>query len=158
MQLRTIADIRHSAMKGETVLLSQADEIHENFYDMFNQRFMCVTRLKQRSQGEDDEVKLTSGDNERELRVERLFYTNVAMGARIKPSRVDPAFQCIVVIKQSEVANTPAPFLNRFEKYTLSHQIMLEDLLQGYPSRLRNLLGNAMGKVCHLEVVFMIMS
>ena len=149
VQLNTIADIRHSAMKGETVLLSQADEIHENFYDMFNQHFMCVTRLKQRLQGEDEDVESNGDDSEGELCLERLFYTNVAMGAHIKPSRVDPAFQCIVVIKQSEVANTPAPFLNRFEKYTLSHAIMLEDLLQGYPSHLRNLLENAMDKVCH---------
>ena len=135
-------------MKGETVLLSQADEIHENFYDMFNQRFMCVTRLKQRPQGEDNEgVKLGHTHSQQELCLEKLFYTNVAMGAHVKPSQVDPSFQCIVVIKQSEVANTPAPFLNRFEKYTLSHEIMLEDLLQSYPAHLKNLLENAMKKV-----------
>ena len=136
-------------MKGETVLLSQADEIHENFYDMFNQRFMCVTRVKQHLHGEDEKVKSKSDDSEGELPLEKLFYTNVAMGAHVKPSRVDPAFQCIVVIKQSDVANTPAPFLNRFEKYTLSHKIMLEDLLQSYPSRLKKLLENALDKVCH---------
>ena len=142
--MNTIADIQHSATKGETVLLSQADEIHENFYDMFNQRFMCITR---RLQEEDDKLNLGGTNNEGELPLEKLFFTDVAIGDHIKRCRVDPNFQCIVVIKQSEVANTPAPFLNRFEKYTLTHEIMLDDLLQSYPSHLRSLLENALDKV-----------
>ena len=37
LQVNTIAQIRHSVAEGHTVLLSQTDEIHESFYDLFNQ-------------------------------------------------------------------------------------------------------------------------
>ena len=121
-----IAAIRHSAIQGHTVLLSQADEIHENFYDLFNQHF---TRINNPQHG-------------------IQYYANVAIGAHVKPSRVDPSFQCMVVIKESEVKCTPAPFLNRFEKYTLSHHILLQDLLTNYQPQLRQLIESAKVKVC----------
>ena len=121
-----IAAIRHSAIEGHTVLLSQADEIHENFYDLFNQHF---TRIHNPQHG-------------------IQYYANVAIGAHVKPSRVDPSFQCMIVIKESEVKDTPAPFLNRFEKYTLSHRILLQDLLMNYQPQLRHLIERAKVKVC----------
>ena len=67
----------------------------------------------------------------------------------MKPSRVDPHFQCVVVIKQSELHCTPAPFLNRFEKYALNHQSLLEDVLDSYPRRLRDLVCTAKNEVCN---------
>lgn len=121
-----IAAIRHSAIQGHTVLLSQADEIHENFYDLFNQHF---TRINNPQHG-------------------IQYYANVAIGAHVKPSRVDPSFQCMVVIKESEVKSTPAPFLNRFEKYTLSHHVLLQDLLTNYQPQLRHLIESSKAKVC----------
>ena len=124
-QINTIAAIRHSALKGHTVILSQTDEIHESFYDLFNQRFTCLHHHQDGKQ----------------------YYTNIAIGPHVKPSRVDPHFQCVVVIKQSELHCTPAPFLNRFEKYALNHQSLLEDVLDSYPRRLRDLVCTARNKV-----------
>ena len=65
----------------------------------------------------------------------------------MKPSQVDPHFQCVVVIKQSELHCTPAPFLNRFEKYALNHESLLEDVLDSYPRRLQDLVRISRDKV-----------
>lgn len=107
-KINTIAAIRHSAIEGHTAIMSQTDDIHESFYDLFNQRFRRID------------------DPEHGPR----YYTNIAIGAHLKPSRVHPNFQCVVVVKKSEVENTPAPFLNRFEKYLISHGNLLETILQ----------------------------
>ena len=110
-KVNTIAAIRHSAIEGHTVVMSQTDDIHESFYDLFNQRFRRID------------------DPEHGPR----YYTNIAIGAHLKPSRVHPNFQCVVVVKNSEVEDTPSPFLNRFEKYFISHGNLLETALQNLP-------------------------
>eukprot|EP00731_Ephydatia_muelleri_P021734 Em0014g325a len=109
-KINTIAAIRHSAFKGHTVIMIQTDDIHESFYDLFNLRFHRI-----------DDVH---GPR---------YYANIAIGAHSKPCRVHPEFQCVVVVKQSEVENTPTPFLNRFEKYRLSHHALLDAALSILP-------------------------
>lgn len=110
-KINTIAAIRHSAIEGHTVVMSQTDDIHESFYDMFNQRFRCIDDPKQGPR----------------------YYTNIAIGAHLKPIRVNSNFQCVVVVKKSELKNTPAPFLNRFEKYQISHGNLLGTIFQKCP-------------------------
>lgn len=110
-KINTIASIRHSAIQGHTVVMSQTDDIHESFYDLFNQRFRRIDDPKHGAR----------------------YYANIAIGSHSKPSRVHPNFQCVVVVKRSEVESTPAPFLNRFEKYLISHGSMLEAILQHLP-------------------------
>ena len=109
-------------------MLLQADEIQESFYDLFNQRFTSIDTPQ--------------GD--------KIFYAHVAIGASVKPCRVDPKFQCIVIVKESEVSDpalTPAPFLNRFEKYALSHKVLVESVLANLSSTLGKLFKNVMEKV-----------
>lgn len=126
-KINTIAAIRHSAMQGHTVIMSQTDDIHESFYDLFNQRFRCI---------DDPE------------RGSRRYYTNIAIGSHSKPSRVDPNFQCVVVLKRSEVDHTPAPFLNRFEKYQISYSSLFQKIKQSFPSNLAPVIQSAKEKVC----------
>lgn len=90
--------------------MSQTDSIHESFYDLFNQRFRRI-------------------DNPEGA----TFFANIAIGAHTKPCCVNPKFQCVIVIKQSEVGRTPAPFLNRFEKYSITYRGLLKALLQKLP-------------------------
>ena len=90
--------------------MAQTDDIHESFYDLFNQRFRRI----------DDDC-------------ETRYYANIAIGAHSKPCRVHREFQCVVVVKQSEVKNMPPPFLNRFEKYRLTHHALLEAALRMLP-------------------------
>ena len=108
--------------------MTQTDDIHESFYDLFNQRFR---RIDDPQEG-------------------ALYFTNIAIGAHLKPSRVDPNFQCVVVIKKSELQNTPAPFLNRFEKYCISYHSLLETALLHLPPCIRIIMEAAMGKVSML--------
>lgn len=124
MQINTIAAVRLSAAEGHTVILNQTDAIHESFYDLFNRRFHRI-------------------DSENGPR----FYANIAIGAHIKPCRIHPNFECIVVVKESDLATTPPPFLNRFEKYFLSYKTLLEAMLQKLPSCLRTVIETAQFKV-----------
>ncbi len=123
-QVNTIAAIRHSVTEGHTVVLSQTDSIHESFYDLFNRRF--------------HRIDAASGPR---------YYANIAIGAHIKPCRVHSDFDCVVVVKQSEVENIPPPFLNRFEKYYLSHELVLEATLCNVPPAMAAVLKAAMEKV-----------
>ena len=130
-QINTIANIRHSAFKGDTVLLCQTDRIHESFYDLFNQRFRCI---HDRIHGP-------------------RYYANIAIGAHSKPSRVEPTFQCVVVLKRSEIKDTPLPFLNRFEKYFLSYKAMLHVALGYLPPCLRIVVETGYTKVIGIPTV-----
>ena len=123
-QVNTIAAIRHSATEGHTVLMSQTDPIHESFYDLFNHRF--------------HRIDASSG---------RRFYANIAIGAHIKPCRIHHHFQCIVIVKKSELESIPPPFLNRFEKYLLSHKLLLEAALSRLPPFITRVIHVAKKKV-----------
>ena len=91
--------------------MSQTDDIHESFYDLFNQHFRRID------------------DPEGGPR----YFTNIAVGTRLKPFKVDQNFQCIVVVKESEIKNTPASFLSKFEKYYISHSNLLNVVLKELP-------------------------
>ena len=128
----TTAAIRHAAREGDTTIIFQAEEIQENFYDLFNQRFLSIN---------------TPGSNE------KLLFANVAMGTVIKPTRVNPSFNCAVIINNSEKFKTSKPFLNRFEKYDLSHEVLFKEALSCCQTHIKNMLLYAKGKVslvcCH---------
>ena len=111
--------------------MSQTDDIHESFYDLFNQRFRRID------------------DPEGGPR----YFTNISIGAHLKPSRVHQNFQCIVVVKESEIKNTPAPFLNRFEKYFISHKNLLTLSLDELPPCLRVMANVIHKKVSSLRLV-----
>ena len=130
-KINTIAAIRHSAIEGHTAVLSQTDDIHASFYDLFNQRFRRIV------------------DHE-----STRYFTNVAIGAHMKPSRVHSNFQCVVVMKRSEVDSTPAPFLNRFEKYLITHGSLLETFLQSLPPCMAIIVQAARDKVLFLTCFY----
>ena len=106
--------------------MSQTDDIHESFYDLFNLNFRKI---------DDPET-----GNAR-------YFTNISIGAHLKPSKVDLKFQCIVVVKESEIKNTPAPFLNRFEKYIISHTNLLDLVFDKLPPCLKVMAEMAYKKV-----------
>ena len=93
----------------------QTDEIHESFYELFNQRFRILD------------------DSDKGLR----FFTNISIGAHTKPCRVHPDFQCIVVVKKSELNKTPQPFLNRFEKFLFSYNAIYYSVFETNPPNMQ---------------------
>ncbi|CAF4439133.1 unnamed protein product, partial [Didymodactylos carnosus] len=62
----------------------------------------------------------------------RKIFSKVAIGPKTLDCVVHEQFQCIVHIKRSEMNEIPAPFLSRFQKYSLSindfYRIQLERL------------------------------
>lgn len=104
--------------------MNQTEEIHECFYDLFNLRFRAI---------------------------EENFYANVAIEGYIRPIPVHSDFQCIIVVKESKLKETPAPFLNRFEKYKLSHEETFESLFQEFPLCIQHVIKIAKKQVCMLS-------
>ena len=97
-ELRLISGVKFAALQGNLAVLSQTESINESFYDLFNQRFQAVT-------GRDGKVAL---------------YANIAVGGISRRSLVRPEFECVIHVKESDMEQLPAPFLNRFEKYRLT--------------------------------------
>lgn len=107
-QVSMISQTRFAMERGDAVIMSHSEAIHESFYDLFNQHFR---KFKEKS---------PTGE------VEVIYYTNIAVGADSRRCRVHPRFQCIVHLSAKEAERTPAPFLNRFEKYQVSMTDALE--------------------------------
>ena len=115
--------------------MNQTNDLHESFYDLFNQKFRKI-----------DDPDPTRGPH---------YYTNIAIGAHTKPCRVHPDFSCVVVVKQTEIGATPAPFLNRFEKYFISHEILLNTALNHLQPCVRIILETARLKVSYALILFL---
>ena len=135
-KINTIAAIMYSVTEGHTVVLYQTSDIHESFYTLFNQRFQRIDHPERGTR----------------------YYANIALGAYSQPSVVHPNFQCVVVVRQSEINTTPAPFLNRFEKYLLTHGSLLESLLYHLPPCISIVINAAKNKVCLCTVSNFIMT
>lgn len=103
-ELKVVAGVKYAALQGSTAVLSQTESINESFYDLFNLRFQAVSR--------------------REGGVG--LYANIAVGGMSRRSLIHPDFECVVHVNESELEHMPAPFLNRFEKYRLT----IDDVLQ----------------------------
>ena len=119
-----ISAIKHAAAEGKTVILSQADEIYESLYDLFNQSYKQVEDKKG-----------------------RRYYANIAIGSQSKPCRVDPNFQCIVHIHKSFVEYAPQKLLSRFEKFHVSQRDLLEASLCALPPCMQILVTSSIHKV-----------
>jgi hypothetical protein len=102
-RLRLVSGVKFAAMQGNFAILSQTEPVNESFYDLFNQRFH----------------EITAGDGKTTL------YANIAVGGISRRSLVQPKFECIIHVRESNMLEIPAPFLNRFEKYRLT----LDDVL-----------------------------
>ncbi|CAF1625327.1 unnamed protein product, partial [Adineta ricciae] len=94
---------------GKTILMVNTGRIHGSLYDVFNQNFSIMA----------------TGDM-------RKIFSKVAIGPKTIDVVVHEDFQCIVHIKRSEFKEIPAPFLSRFQKYSLSvrdfYQIQFDQL------------------------------
>lgn len=78
----------------------------------------------------------------------KLLFANIAIGTVIKPARVSPSFNCAVIISNSEKFKTEKAFLNRFEKYDLSHEVLFYEAVSECKfDRIKNILLNAHKRV-----------
>ncbi|CAF1064818.1 unnamed protein product [Adineta steineri] len=82
---------------GKTILMVNTGRIHGSLYDVFNQNFSIMA----------------TGET-------RKIFSKVAIGSKTVDVVVHDNFQCIVHINRHEFDEIPAPFLSRFQKYSLS--------------------------------------
>jgi hypothetical protein len=105
---------------GKTILMVNTERIHGSLYDVFNQNFSIMA----------------TGDM-------RKIFSKVAIGPKTIDVVVHEDFQCIVHIKRSEFDKIPAPFLSRFQKYSLSvndfYRIQFEQLSNNEQIIMRNI-------------------
>lgn len=130
-RLRLISGVKFAALQGNFAVLSQTEPINESFYDLFNQRFREIT-------GREGSVTL---------------YANIAVGGISRRSLVRPEFECVIHIRESNMLQIPAPFLNRFEKYRLT----LDDVLASGWSIFGSMAGivtNARGRTAEIAAIF----
>ncbi|EPY16341.1 hypothetical protein STCU_11381 [Strigomonas culicis] len=98
----------HARHTGKPVLLSNSDLIHESLYNLFNKHFT-----------------VTLSNEKKEYR------TEVAVGSATRLIQVLPAFHTVVHVTLEQLAQLPAPFLDRFEKYYISPSDMLQHTISG---------------------------
>ena len=125
LQISTIAEIIHAAENGHTIIMFQTDKIHESLYELFNQRFRII----------DDPQKGIK------------LFTNISIGAHTKPCRVNSKFQCIVVVKKSDLIDTPQAFLSRFEKFFFSYNTLYKSICENKPPNLNTVITIVVKKV-----------
>ena len=82
---------------GKTILMVNTGRIHGSLYDVFNQNFSIMA----------------TGET-------RKIFSKVAIGSKTVDVIVHDNFQCLVHINRREFSEIPAPFLSRFQKYSLS--------------------------------------
>ncbi|CAF1460251.1 unnamed protein product, partial [Rotaria sordida] len=92
-----LSNIKLCMETGKTILMINTGRIHDSLYDVFNQNFSIMTTEESRK-----------------------IFSKVSIGPKTIDVIVHENFQCIVHIKRSEFKDIPAPFLSRFQKYSLS--------------------------------------
>ena len=104
-----LSNIKLCMETGKTIVMVNTSRIHGSLYDVFNQNFSIMA----------------TGDV-------RKIFSKVAIGPKTIDVVVHEDFQCIIHIKRSEFKDIPAPFLSRFQKYSLSindfYRIQLQNL------------------------------
>ncbi len=95
--VETLSTLKLCMETGKTILMVNTSRIHGSLYDVFNQNFSIMA----------------TGDT-------RKIFSKVAIGPKTIDIVVHEDFQCIVYVKRSEFKDIPAPFLSRFQKYSLS--------------------------------------
>lgn len=111
-RIRLVSGVKFAAMQGNFAVLSQTEPVNESFYDLFNQRFHELTK-------QDGSVTM---------------FANIAVGGVSRRSLVLPTFECIVHVRESNLLEIPAPFLNRFEKYRLTLKDVFVTTWSKFPS------------------------
>jgi len=107
-----VLSVKAAMENGDTVLLLNSEKIRSAFYDLFNVHFKEVSTV-------------SKGNGE----VEIYYSAKLAIGSLSKDCIVHPDFKIIVHIPLSQIRTTQTPFLDRFEKYTLSIPQILSERL-----------------------------
>ncbi|CAF1573843.1 unnamed protein product [Rotaria sp. Silwood1] len=114
-----LSNIKLCMETGKTILMVNTERIHGSLYDVFNQNFSIMATYDTRK-----------------------IFSKVAIGPKTIDVVVHEDFQCIIHVKRNEVIHIPAPFLSRFQKYSLSvndfYRIQLKRLVDNEQTIIKN--------------------
>ncbi|XP_065188617.1 uncharacterized protein LOC135819352 [Sycon ciliatum] len=91
-----LARIRRFLEMDCTIVLVETRRVHGSLYELLNQTFRVI-----------------HNDGGRHI------YADIAVGATTYLCRVNPHFQCVVILKHTEMEVSSTPFLSRFSKFVL---------------------------------------
>lgn len=109
---------------GKTILMVNTERIHGSLYDVFNQNFSIMA----------------TGDT-------RKIFSKVAIGSKTVDVVINDNFQCIVHINRHDFDRMPAPFLSRFQKYSLSVIDFYRIQLKHLATEEQNIMNNVENKM-----------
>lgn len=118
-----LSDIKLCMETGKTIIMINTGRIHGSLYDVFNQNFSIMST-------EDS----------------RKIFSKVAIGPKTVDVVVHEDFQCIIHVKRCDFAEIPAPFLSRFQKYSVNTSDFYSTQLMKISKDHQHLLRNVEGK------------
>lgn len=110
-----VLQVKNAMALGQTVILVNTMAISSSFYDVFNRNF---------------DVLPVGGGTQQQQAFE--YYASLAVGSFSRPCLVHRNFRAIVHLPGSMLSSTPRPFLDRFERFPVS----LDDVLNERLARL----------------------
>lgn len=125
-KIELAAKIKHAVEQGRTVILSNAQSVYSAFYDLFNKHYSSV-RVSSSKGGDEPTAS--------ESPATRRYYANIGIGSLSRPCIVHPKARVIVHVTKSEFAKIQLPFLNRFEKYSISLKDVVNENLSAISRR-----------------------
>jgi hypothetical protein len=108
-----LSRVKHAIQTSETLVLTCSDLLQSALYDVINRHHL---------------VEVSVDETTKELI--RNAYAQISLGSNSRKVRVHPEFRLVVLVSLSQLAKTPLPFLNRFEKYYLSVEDALEQQIE----------------------------
>ncbi|EFA81451.1 hypothetical protein PPL_05439 [Heterostelium album PN500] len=106
--VKVVSQIKNHMSTGKNVVLVNSQSIDACFYEVFNKYFTIIS----------DETH---------------FLANVSFGNHSNHTQVHPDFKVIIHVPISRLDQTQLPWLNRFEKYRLSIDNLMNSKLQNRP-------------------------
>ena len=98
---KILSKIKMNMETDKILILKDLDSIYPSLYDLFNQNFVKIQDKK---------------------------YARIALGSRTNSfSQVNDNFRCIIIVDEDKIPNQEIPFLNRFEKQSISFENLMSD-------------------------------
>ncbi|RYE84998.1 MAG: ATP-binding protein, partial [Methanosarcinales archaeon] len=123
------ARVKRAVEQGRTIILSNAQPVYSAFYDLFNQHYTVVnvaSTVPTAAAG----AAPRAANEEVVRRTQHM--ANIGIGALSRSCVVHPRAKVIVHVTRSQISHIPLPFLNRFEKYSLSTRHAVDERLVAF--------------------------
>lgn len=109
-----ISRIKNAVETGKTIILVNSSSIINAFFDLVNKHYSPIG-----SSGAKQTEERSNFDGAK-ANDQQLYYANISIGSFSRPCVVHPRTKIIVHVPVAQLPTTPLPFLNRFDKFSIS--------------------------------------